>query len=228
MRSLMSAALPVEVRIPCGSAWLPGDLTVPVEFIGLVVFADAGPDGRHNACSRRIAHRLHDAGIATLLFNPLTATEAEAEGHRDPHRPDVALLTRRLELATAWAAARADVRGMPLGFLAKGAGSAAALIAAAQLGPRVSAIVAHSGRPELAGAAALGSVSAPTLLIGGHEDPSGLARLERVLDLLGGVKRLAVVPRAGTHLDHGEPLEQVGDLAAAWFSRHLLRTEQLA
>lgn len=228
MRSLTSAALPVEVRIPCGTAWLPGDLTVPAEFIGLVVFADAGARGRHNACSRRIALRLQDAGIATLLFDALTANEAEAEVHRDAHRPDIALLTRRLELAAAWAAARADVRGMPLGYLATGAGSAAALIAAAQLGSRVAAIVAHSGRPELAGAAALGSVSAPTLLVGGHEDPSGLARLERVLDLLGGVKRLAVVPRAGSHLDHGESLEQVADLAAAWFSRHLLRTEQLA
>ena len=38
MRSLLSAAQPVEVRIPCADGGLPGDLSVPAEFVGLVVF----------------------------------------------------------------------------------------------------------------------------------------------------------------------------------------------
>ena len=41
-------------------------------------------------------------------------------------------------------------------------------------------------------------------------------------------KRLAIVPGA-THLfEEPGALEQAGDLAARWFSRHLLRTEHLA
>jgi hypothetical protein len=40
-------------------------------------------------------------------------------------------------------------------------------------------------------------------------------------------KRLAVVPLA-THLfEETGALEEVANLAAAWFSRHLLRTEHL-
>lgn len=228
MRSLMSAALPVEVRISCADGGLPGDLSVPAEFVGLVVFVDGTIDGRHGACSRRLASRLHDAGIATLLFDPFTAREAASGLPGDGHRPDLALLTRRLELATAWAGAQAEVRGMPIGYLGAGTGSAAALIAAAQLGTRIASVVSRGGRPELAGAAALGCISAPTLLIAGQGDPHALAQHERVMDQLACVKRLAVVPRASGALEDAATLDQVGDLAAAWFSRHLLRTEQLA
>ena len=54
-----------------------------------------------------------------------------------------------------------------------------------------------------------------------------LALNEQALALLQCDKRLAVVPGA-THLfEEPGTLEQAATLAAAWFSRHLLRTEQL-
>jgi dienelactone hydrolase len=216
-----------EVRIQAGDAWLYGDLALPAEFIGLVLFAHGSGSGRHSARNRQVAHRLQQAGIATLLFDLLTVQEEEVDVHTREHRFDIALLTRRMEDAATWAAAQPAVRGLPIGFFGASTGSAAALIAAAQLGNRVAAVVSRGGRPDLAGAAALRAVTAPTLLVVGSEDREVLALNEQALAHLQCDKRLAVVPGA-THLfEEPGTLEQAATLAAAWFSRHLLRTEHL-
>ncbi|MDB5858857.1 MAG: phosphoribosyltransferase [Ramlibacter sp.] len=216
-----------EVRIPAGQAWLYGDLALPAEFIGLVLFAHGSGSGRHSARNRQVALRLQQAGIATLLFDLLTPQEEEVDVHTREHRFDIALLTRRMEEAAAWAAVQPAVRGLPLGFFGASTGSAAALIAAAQLGPRVAAVVSRGGRPDLAGPAALRAVTAPTLLIVGANDREVLDLNEQALGLLQCEKRLAVVPGA-THLfEEPGTLEQAANLAAAWFCRHLLRTEHL-
>jgi dienelactone hydrolase len=216
-----------EVRIPAGDAWLYGDLALPAEFIGLVLFAHGSGSGRHSARNRQVARRLQEAGIATLLFDLLTVQEEEVDIHTREHRFDIALLTRRMEDAATWAAAQPAVHGLPLGFFGASTGSAAALIAAAQLGSRVAAVVSRGGRPDLAGPAALRAVTAPTLLIVGSNDREVLALNEEALGHLQCEKRLAVVPGA-THLfEEPGTLEQAANLAAAWFSRHLLRTEHL-
>lgn len=217
-----------EVRIPCGPAWLYGDLALPAEFIGVVLFAHGSGSGRHSARNRQVARRLQEAGIATLLFDLLTAQEEEVDVRTREHRFDIALLTRRMEDATAWAAAQPALKGMAIGYFGASTGSAAALIAAAQLGHRISAVVSRGGRPDLAGPAALAAVTAPTLLIVGGADREVLQLNEQALGYLQCTKKLAVVPHA-THLfEEPGTLEQVGDLAAGWFSRHLLRTEHTA
>ena len=86
-----------EVRIPAGSAWLYGDLALPAEFIGLVLFAHGSGSGRHSARNRQVAQRLQQAGIATLLFDLLTVQEEEIDTRTRQHRFDIALLTRRME-----------------------------------------------------------------------------------------------------------------------------------
>ncbi|MCG2593605.1 dienelactone hydrolase family protein [Ramlibacter sp. XY19] len=217
-----------EVRIPAGEAWLYGDLGLPAEFIGLVLFAHGSGSGRHSARNRLVAQRLQQAGIATLLFDLLTVQEEEVDAHTRQHRFDIALLTRRMEEATLWAAAQPAVQGLPIGYFGASTGSAAALIAAAQLGQRVAAVVSRGGRPDLAGSAALAAVTAPTLLVVGSLDREVLALNEQALAHLQCEKRIAIVPGA-THLfEEPGTLEQAATLAAAWFSRHLLRTEQLA
>ncbi|RYY92518.1 MAG: alpha/beta hydrolase [Comamonadaceae bacterium] len=228
----MRSDLPVtplqEVRIPCGSAWLYGDLALPGEFIGVVLFAHGSGSGRHSARNRQVARQLNASGIATLLFDLLTAREEEVDLQTREHRFDIALLTRRMEEATAWASAQPSLKGIPVGYFGASTGSAAALIAAAQLGTRVSAVVSRGGRPDLAGPAVLAAVTAPTLLIVGGDDREVMQLNEQALAQLRGVKRLAVVPGA-THLfEERGALERVGELAAAWFSRHLLRSEHLA
>jgi dienelactone hydrolase len=216
-----------EVRIPAGAAWLYGDLALPAEYIGLVLFAHGSGSGRHSARNRLVAQRLQQAGIATLLFDLLTAQEEEVDAHTRQHRFDIALLTRRMEDATLWAAAQPAAHGVPIGFFGASTGSAAALIAAAQLGHKVAAVVSRGGRPDLAGAAALAAVTAPTLLIVGSEDRDVQALTEQARARLQCDKRMAVVPGASHLFEEPGTLDQAATLAAAWFSRHLLRTEQL-
>jgi len=223
------SAIPLqEVRIPTGEAVLTGDLAVPNEFIGTVLFAHGSGSGRHSARNRQVARRLQEAGIATVLFDLLTPQEEAVDVHTRQHRFDIPLLTRRMEDATGWVAAHPELQGMPIGYFGASTGSAAALIAAAHLGPRIAAVVSRGGRPDLAGPAALSAVKAATLLIVGGADEVVLELNEQAYDHLRSPKRLVIVPGA-THLfeEHGA-LERVGDLAAAWFSRHLTRVEHTA
>jgi dienelactone hydrolase len=217
-----------EVRIPSGTAWLHGDLALPAGGAGVVLFAHGSGSGRHSARNRQVARRLQQAGFATLLFDLLTAQEEEVDLRTRQHRFDIALLTRRLEDATAWAGAHSALRGRPIGFFGASTGSAAALIAAAQLGRRVAAVVSRGGRADLAGPAVLAAVSAPTLLIVGGADPEVLALNEQALAQLQCPRQLAVVPRA-THLfEEAGALQEVAELAAAWFARYLPRPEAAA
>lgn len=210
-----------EVRIPAGPAWLYGDLGLPPDPTGLVLFAHGSGSGRHSARNRQVARSLEKAGFATLLFDLLTLEEERVDIRTREHRFDIALLTRRMETAVAWARTQDLTRNLPLGLFGASTGSAAALIAAAQLGRHVQAVVSRGGRPDLAGPAALAEVSAPTLLIVGGADTAVLALNEEALQRLRCPKELAIVPGA-THLfEEPGALERVAELAAGWFQRHL-------
>ena len=210
-----------EVRIPIGQHWLIGDLGLPDQARGLVLFAHGSGSGRHSARNRQVARRLQQDRIATLLFDLLTPEEEQVDLRTREHRFDIALLTRRMESAAEWARTQPALRELPLGLFGASTGSAAALIAAAQLGRRVSAVVSRGGRPDLAGPAALAAVTAPTLLIVGGADDAVIALNEEALGQLRCPSDLEIVPGA-THLfEEPGTLEQVADLASSWFLRHL-------
>src|SRR5207248_5639640 len=91
-----------EVRIPSGDAWLYGDLAVPRDASGIVLFAHGSGSGRHSSRNRRVAQTLQRAGLATLLFDLLTIDEEQRDIHTREHRFDIPLLTGRMQDATAW------------------------------------------------------------------------------------------------------------------------------
>jgi putative phosphoribosyl transferase len=87
------------------------------------------------------ARVLAEAGIGTLLFDLLTMTEDTDYATRF----DIPLLSSRLIGATEWITRQDAVAGLPLGYFGASTGAAAALVAAAELGPRVSAVVSRGG-----------------------------------------------------------------------------------
>ena len=110
----------------------------------------------------------------------------------------------------------------PVGYFGSSTGGAAALAAAATLGPRIEAVVSRGGRPDLA-MEALPQVKAATLLIVGERDELVLRLNRQAFDRLEGERNLAVVPGA-THLfEEPGTLEQVAQLAARWFQQHWKR-----
>lgn len=223
-----ASATSQEIRIPTGDAWLTGDLCLPEDFTGVVLFAHGSGSGRHSGRNRRVAQHLQQAGIATLLFDLLTADEEQHDLHTREHRFDIPLLTRRMQDATAWAQSCKQLRGARIGYFGASTGSAAALIAAARFGARIAAVVSRGGRPDLAGPAALAEVKAPTQFIVGSADKSVLELNEAAYGRLLCTKELVVVPGA-THLfEEQGALEEVCKAASQWFSRHLAAVREAA
>ena len=104
-------------------------------------------------------------GIATLLFDLLTPDEESERANVF----DIPLLAERLIDVVHWIDTQPELARLPLGLFGASTGAAAALVAAAQLGARVGAVVSRGGRPDLADIA-LEHVTAPTLLIVGGLD----------------------------------------------------------
>jgi putative phosphoribosyl transferase len=210
-----AAARAVELEIAPGIR-LPGDLRVPEEARGLVLFAHGSGSSRLSPRNRQVAATLNEARIATLLFDLLTDEEA---ADRDKVF-DIGLLAERLVAATRWAQREPELRGLRIGYFGASTGAAAALLAAAELGDTVAAVVSRGGRPDLA-RDRLGDVVSPTLLIVGGADWVVLGLNEEAAEALRCEVKLAIVPRA-THLfEEPGALERVAALASAWFSRHL-------
>ena len=228
MHSLNTPQTPREVHIPVGDKWLYGDLVLPPVFQGLVLFAHGSGSGRHSARNRQVAQHLQHAGIATLLLDLLTAQEEQTDLHTREHRFDISLLTRRMQDAMAWAVAQPELQHAAIGYFGASTGSAAALIAAAQLGDQIAAVVSRGGRPDLAGSVALTAVTAPTLLIVGGADHEVIELNEQAYAHLRCEKSLAIVPGA-THLfEEAGALEQVAQLASSWFTAHLTSLQYTA
>ena len=208
------------VEIPAGDARLAGDLTIPPGATGMVVFAHGSGSGRFSPRNRAVAAALADAGLATLLMDLLTGEEEEEDRRTGRLRFDVGLLGRRVVATIDWLATDSPAGQLPVGCFGASTGAAAALIAAAQRGGRVRAVVSRGGRPDLAGDA-LGRVTAPTLLIVGGRDVEVLRLNQQALAALAGEARIEVVPGA-THLfEEPGALERVAALARDWFLRHL-------
>lgn len=209
-----------EVQILAGQATLPGNLSVPSSATGIVLFAHGSGSSRHSSRNVFVARTLQRAGIGTLLFDLLTRAEEEVDLHTREHRFDIGLLAARLAHATQWIEAESGLRDARIGYFGASTGSAAALVAAAKLGDRVSAVVSRGGRPDLAGEA-LPHVTAPTLLIVGGADDVVIELNQRAYKHLVCEKHLTIVPRASHLFEEPGTLEEVARLAAEWFGRHL-------
>ena len=157
------------VRIQAGAVTLEGDLQIPDQATGLVVFAHGSGSSRHSPRNRHVARMLNRANLATLLVDLLTPEE-EALDVRTAHlRFDIGLLTGRLIGATDWLTQHPDTRHLRVGYFGASTGAGAALVAAAERSDVAGAVVSRGGRPDLAGPA-LARVRAPTLLIVGGYD----------------------------------------------------------
>ena len=143
---------PDPVSIPVDGATVEGDLAVPDGAQALVVFAHGSGSSRKSPRNQEVAAVLRRAGLATLLFDLLTAQEEREERATRHLRFDIDLLASRLLRATEWLEEQPRLAGrLPLGFFGASTGAAAALVAAAALGERVGAVVSRGGRPDLAG-----------------------------------------------------------------------------
>ena len=209
-----------EVQIQAGHAILSGNLSIPENAVGLVLFAHGSGSSRHSPRNQFVARTLNDAGLATLLFDLLTPEEEAIDMRTREHRFNIGLLAERLVHATRWAKRQEQTRGLRSGYFGSSTGGGAALVAAAEIPEDVGAVVSRGGRPDLAGDA-LPKVQAPTLLIVGGNDDIVIELNEMARDQMRCEVRLEIVSGA-THLfEEPGALEKVAKLASDWFVNHM-------
>ncbi len=211
------------VRIGFEDVVLYGDLLVPKDALGLVIFVHGSGSSRFSPRNRHVAGELNKAGLATLLLDLLTEEEHKIDSETMEFRFDIPMLSSRTIKVAQWALQQPELSRLPVGLFGASTGAAAALIAAADVKTGVGAVVSRGGRPDLA-EDALEKVLCPTLLIVGGEDDTVLQLNHEALERMHCRKKLCVVPGA-THLfEEPGALEQVATLAAEWFVEHLRPT----
>ena len=208
-----AVAVPAQpVALEADGMVLQGDLRIPQNAGGIVVFAHGSGSSRLSPRNRFVAEVLVESGFGTLLVDLLTP----GEEHDHAIVFDVGLLARRLLEITRWVATREESRGHTIGYFGASTGAAAALVAAARSSLPIGAVVSRGGRPDLAGDW-LGRVATPTLLLVGERDPVVLDLNRAAFARLSGEKRLEVIPGASHLFEERGTLEAAAAFAADWF-----------
>lgn len=213
----------IAVEIAVGHAVICGDLQIPADLNGAVLFAHGSGSSRKSPRNKFVARALHEAGFATLLLDLLTEEEEARDREGAELRFDIDLLADRLDEATEWLMRQRDLNRVKMGIFGASTGAAAALATAAR-NSAITAVVSRGGRPDMAGPA-LESVRVPVLLIAGGEDGAVVDLNRRALARLGGEKKLEIIAGA-THLfEEPGTLERVARLARQWFEHFLGSTK---
>lgn len=199
---------------------LSGILNIPSAAKGVVLFAHGSGSSRHSPRNQFVARHLNEGHLATLLIDLLTPEEEAIDLQTRHLRFDVHMLAARLAATTDWLLQNEETKALQVGYFGSSTGAAAAIIAAADKGKQVKAVVSRGGRPDLAGGS-LTHVKAPTLLIVGGDDTVVIDLNNQALALLTGTKQLEIIPGA-THLfEERGTLEEVAKIARAWFTKYL-------
>lgn len=207
---------PEEIELVLDEATLPGYLEVPSGAEGLVVFAQASSSSPDSSRNGLVAEAIRKRGLGTLVFNLLTGDEDQAR----ENRYDIPLLTDRLGEVVDWLRGRDDSESLELGLFGSSTGAAGALRAAVDRPDRVQAVVARSGRVDLA-EEVLADVRAPSLFVVGGEDAKLLGRNRDAINRMTCQTDLRIVEGADRAFEAPGELEEVARVAADWFVTHL-------
>jgi pimeloyl-ACP methyl ester carboxylesterase len=208
----------LDLNIPVDSIILKGDLIVPEQAIGVVIFAHGSGSSRFSARNKMVAESLQKEKIGTFLFDLLT----EEEDHVYENRFNIDLLTSRLIAVTQWLLENKDTEKFDLAYFGASTGAASALKAAAFFTNTIKAVVSRGGRPDLA-VQELPMVTAPTLLIVGGFDVPVISMNKLALEKLESEKEMQIVYGA-THLfEEPSKLEEVASLAINWYKKYLVK-----
>jgi dienelactone hydrolase len=226
-----SISIQVSKSLTSKSIILQGNLTIPKDAKGIVLFAHGSGSSRHSPRNYYVAEALNNDGLATLLTDLLTPEEEEADviiqkiKCKIPglvlNKFNIKLLANRLIAITDWVLQNSDTQNLTLGYFGASTGAAAALVAAAstQYQEIVAALVSRSGRPDLAGVDYLRLVKAPTLFIVGGNDYKQVIDWNKnaLKDLGSEKKKLVAVPNASHLFEEPGTLEEVARVASGWF-----------
>lgn len=208
----------LDLDIPLASVTLKGDLMVPENATGIVIFSHGSGSSRFSSRNKMVAELIQQHHIGTFLFDLLTEEEDEI----NENRFNIDLLSDRLIATTQWLMEQENTKELPIGYFGASTGAASALQAAAYFKEKIKAVVSRGGRPDLA-ISNLPHVTAPTLLIVGSLDTPVISMNKMAYDTLEAPKEMKIV-EAATHLfEEPGKLQEVADLAIDWYKKYLTK-----
>lgn len=212
-----------DINIPLSSVTLKGELVIPDNAFGIVVFSHGSGSSRFSPRNKMVGELMQQHGMGTLLFDLLT----EEEDRVYENRFDIDMLVGRLIQATEWLMQYKVTKNLPVAYFGASTGAASALRAAAYFGENIKAVVSRGGRPDLA-LNALPMVAAPTLLIVGQMDVPVIKMNKLAFDQLHCIKEMKIIPGA-THLfEEPGKLIEIADIAIDWYKKYLVKKEDFA
>jgi len=220
----------IPIKEDSNDSKIEGNLTVPKDSKGLVIFAHGSGSGRHSPRNQYVAEVLNNDGVATLLLDLLTEEEEKVDVLTGEYRFNIDLLADRLISVTDWILKQENTKKMILGYFGASTGAAATLIAADKRPDNISAIVSRGGRVDLSSKySSLNSVNCPTLFIVGEKDKQIIEFNKKVLDThLEKVekKKIVIIPGASHLFEEQGKLEEVAKKASGWFRCYFQIKEQ--
>ena len=216
----MKKTLIKEIEITVDKVVLKGNLSIPKNAKAIILFAHGSGSSRFSPRNQCVAQVLRKAGLATLLMDLLTKEEELIDEQTGELRFNIEFLADRLIGAAKWLKKNSKTKNLAVGYFGSSTGAGAALIAAAKYPADIKTIVSRGGRPDLA-MPYLKKVKASVLLIVGGNDTPVIGMNEEAMKQLSVEKKLEIVPGA-THLfEEPGKLEEVAQLAADWFTKHM-------
>lgn len=204
------------LNIQANSVILEGELTIPQNAKGLILFVHGSGSGRLSPRNNYVARALQENDLATFLFDLLT----KAEDLDYEFRFNIDLLTKRLTYVTKHLKEYEETKDFKIGYFGASTGAAAAIKAVVEEKNDVFAIVSRGGRVDLA-EDELEGLKIPTMLIVGEKDDFVVDVNKEALKKIKFTKTLSIIPDA-THLfEEPGALEEVAREAAKWFTTYL-------
>lgn len=204
------------VHLKVDSTRIEGELAIPKNASGLVLFAHGSGSSRFSPRNIYVAEVLQKNRMATFLIDLLS----KVEDLDYKKRFDIDLLSERLVKVTEWLRENDETKNLKIGYFGASTGAAAAVKAAAAQKDEISAVVSRGGRVDLA-SEELSQIESPILLIVGESDGFCLNANVLAYKKINCTKELSIIPQASHLFEEEGTLEEVAIQAAKWFLKYL-------
>lgn len=205
-----------EIVLPIDSIQLKGNLRHAENSKGIILFSHGSGSSRLSPRNNYVAYFLLKYGFSSLLFDLLTPEEDTIYENRF----DINLLTDRLVKVTKWIRENIETKHLPIGYFGASTGAASALMAAAQPGNSIVAIVSRGGRVDLA-MPILKNIKTPTLLLVGGLDGDVIELNKKAQKELNGICELKIITGASHLFEERGKLEIVAKQTYNWFDLYM-------
>jgi putative phosphoribosyl transferase len=208
------------MRIPAGALFLEGNLNIPENARGIVLFPYAMESDQHVSSIDDLAKLVREAGFATVLIDLLTPEEKALDAQTGFFRENVGIFHQRIQGIANWLIENPETQNLRICYFGVGVTGGAALIAAPERPDAVVTVISANGRLDLA-KDYLPRVSTPVLLLCGENDVQGNDLNREALEQLHGEKKLETIGNAADLLGDANTLEEVAKLTISWFEKQL-------